>query len=115
MFLASAIRFTGGPRDQNRRYQDAMAIVRRLGKPSLFITMTCNPQWPEIVRNLPPGHKAENRPDLVARVFKLKLDRLLHELLNPFQSLPGASAWCQMTIFERPPHALRARIYDKTD
>ena len=74
--------FTGGPRDQNRRYQDAMAIVRRLGKPSLFITMTCNPQWPEIVRNLPPGHKAENRPDLVARVFKLKLDRLLHELLK---------------------------------
>lgn len=27
--------------------QDAMAIVRAKGKPSLFITMTCNENWPE--------------------------------------------------------------------
>lgn len=74
--------FTGGPRDQSRRFQDAMAVVRRLGKPSLFITMTCNPGWPEIVRNLPSGQKAEDRPDLIARVFKLKLSQLLDELLK---------------------------------
>ena len=74
--------FTGGPRDQSRRYQDAMAVVRRLGKPSLFITMTCNPKWPEILHNLPAGQKPEDRPDLVARVFRLKLQQLLDELLK---------------------------------
>ena len=31
------------------------AVVRKLGAPSFFITMTCNPKWPEIVEALPPG------------------------------------------------------------
>ena len=39
---------TGSPRDLQQRYQDAMAAVRVLGKPHLFLTMTCNPAWPEI-------------------------------------------------------------------
>ena len=76
--LASS--FTGGPRDQWGRYQDAMAIVRKIGKPSFFITMTCNPRWVEIQRELPPGVSAQDRPDLTARVFRLKLAQLLHEL-----------------------------------
>ena len=33
-------------------FQDAMAIVRAKGKPSFFITFTCNPAWPEITREL---------------------------------------------------------------
>lgn len=72
--------FTGGPRDQVQRYQDAMAVVRKKGKPSLFITMTCNPKWEEIIAALSPDQKAEDRPDVTARVFKLKLDQLLSEL-----------------------------------
>ena len=47
--------FTGSPRDQQQRYQDAMAIVREYGKPDLFITMTCNPNWKEIIDALLPG------------------------------------------------------------
>ena len=46
--------FTGGPRYMHARFQDAMAIVRNLGKPDFFITITCNPQWPEIA-DLPAG------------------------------------------------------------
>jgi len=61
-------------------YQDAMAIVRYCGKPDLFITMTCNPLWPEIIDELLSGQTAQDHPDLVARVFKLKLDVLLHDL-----------------------------------
>ena len=38
---------TGSPRWYVERYQDAMAIVRNAGKPDLFITMTCNTNWPE--------------------------------------------------------------------
>ena len=57
-----------------------MAIVRALGKPSLFITMTCNPAWEEVTRALLPGQRPEDRPDVVARVFNLKLQRLLDDI-----------------------------------
>ncbi len=58
----------------HERYIDAMAMVLRIGKPDLFITFTCNPQWPEIQNNLYPGQRAVDRPDLVSRVFKLYLN-----------------------------------------
>ena len=61
-------------------YQDAMAIVRYCGKPDLFITMTCNPLWPDITIELLPGQTAQDRPELVSRVFKLKLNELLTDL-----------------------------------
>ena len=57
-----------------------MAIVRSLGKPSLFITVTCNPAWEEVTRALLPGQRPEDRPDILARVFKLKLQSLLDNL-----------------------------------
>jgi hypothetical protein len=60
-------------------YQDAMAIVRQYGKPDYFITFTANPSWPEIKDNLWPADHAVNKPDLVARVFQLKLKALLSE------------------------------------
>jgi hypothetical protein len=40
--------FFGGPHDLRRRYVDAMALVRRFGKPDIFLTMTCNPKWNEV-------------------------------------------------------------------
>ncbi|OWY93284.1 Helitron helicase [Phytophthora megakarya] len=61
--------FTGGPRYMYQRFMDAMAIVRELGAPNLFITYTCNPKWVEIKENLRPGQTAADRPDIVARVF----------------------------------------------
>eukprot|EP00966_Prymnesium_polylepis_P255294 5898069-Prymnesium_polylepis.1 len=76
--LASS--FVGGPRDMNKRYQDAMAVVRDRGKPSFFITFTCNPNWSGIKDSLPPGLNATDRPDIVARVFNQKLKELLKEL-----------------------------------
>ncbi|XP_043242049.1 uncharacterized protein LOC122391808 [Amphibalanus amphitrite] len=72
--------FAGGPRYYQRRYQDAMAIVRVHGRPTFFITFTCNPGWPEIQQALIGGQDAQSRPDLVARVFQLKLKSLLQEL-----------------------------------
>jgi len=35
-----------------RWYMDAMALVRRFGKPDIFLTMTCNPNWDKIKREL---------------------------------------------------------------
>jgi hypothetical protein len=74
--------FTGGHRHMAQLYQDSMAIVRQYGKPDLFITMTCNPKWEEIVSALKPGEIANDRPDLVTRVFVGKLQHLLDELLK---------------------------------
>ncbi|OAD68801.1 hypothetical protein PHYBLDRAFT_150391 [Phycomyces blakesleeanus NRRL 1555(-)] len=48
-------------------YQDSMSIVRRFGKPDLFITFTCNSKWPEITNSLLAGQKANDRPDLCSR------------------------------------------------
>lgn len=59
-----------------------MAIVRKHGKPDLFITMTCNPNWPEIQNNLLPGQSAADRPDLCARVFHQKQMELMDDLIK---------------------------------
>uniref|UniRef100_A0A8C5PGY6 ATP-dependent DNA helicase n=1 Tax=Leptobrachium leishanense TaxID=445787 RepID=A0A8C5PGY6_9ANUR len=74
--------FQGSPRNMLQNYQDAMAIVRKYGKPDFFITMTCNPKWPEIIENITEGQAVEYRPDLVAKVFNLKLKELLHDITD---------------------------------
>jgi hypothetical protein len=74
--------FTGGPRYMQKLYHDAMAIVCSHTKPDLFIMMTCNPRWSDITENLTPGQTAQDRPDLVARVFHLKHSALLDDLLT---------------------------------
>ena len=62
-----------------QNYQDAMTICRHYRNPDLFITFTCNPKWPEITRALTmiPGQKLEDRPYIISRVFKIKLDNIL--------------------------------------
>ena len=64
--------FVGGARYMAQCYQDSMALVRKFGKPTLFITMTCNPNWVEITREL-AGQAPNDRPDVIARVFRMKL------------------------------------------
>ncbi|KAL4580135.1 hypothetical protein LXL04_016316 [Taraxacum kok-saghyz] len=73
--------FIGGPRDMRRRFLDAMTLVQDDGKPDIFLTITCNPSWPEITDYLEPGQDAQDRPDLVSRVFRAKLEDLKDQLL----------------------------------
>ena len=73
---------TGSPRWYVERYQDAMCIVRSEGKPDIFVTMTCNTQWPEIQGSLYPGETAFDRPDICARVFKIKSDMMLNDIVK---------------------------------
>ncbi|KAG2212942.1 hypothetical protein INT45_002312, partial [Circinella minor] len=72
--------FIGSPRHIQQLYQDAMSIVRRFGKPDLFVTFTCNLNWPEIQISLLLGQRAPDRPDLTTRVFRLKLKQLMNDL-----------------------------------
>ena len=39
--------------------------------------MTANPKWPEVTNALLPGQTAQDRPDLVSRMFHLKKKHLL--------------------------------------
>lgn len=65
-----------------RRYLDAISLVQKFGKPDLFITMTCNPDWKEIKDYLKDGQVAQDRPDLTARVFRAKLKDLKYQLFK---------------------------------
>nr|KAJ0203608.1 hypothetical protein LSAT_V11C500262970 [Lactuca sativa] len=42
--------FTDGSRYMQPEYLDAMTLVKRFGYPNLFLTLTCNPKWPEVIR-----------------------------------------------------------------
>ena len=72
--------FVGSPRWYNSQFQDGMAICREYHKPDFFITMTCNRHWPEITRELRNMETAQDRPDIVARVFKQKKDQLIKDI-----------------------------------
>ncbi|RZB57663.1 ATP-dependent DNA helicase PIF1 [Glycine soja] len=73
--------FVGSPRYMDQLYFDGMAICSHVGFPNLFITLTCNPNWPEIRRVLAPLNlKATDRPDLISRVFRLKYEHMLFDL-----------------------------------
>ncbi|KAH0633111.1 hypothetical protein KY284_035897 [Solanum tuberosum] len=63
-----------------RRYMDAMALVQEYGRPDLFITMTCNPEWTEIQEQLCAGQVAQDHPYLVTRVFRAKLQDLKDQI-----------------------------------
>ena len=69
---------TGSPRHMHEYTQDAMTYVRKHGRPDLFITFTCNPVWPEIQENLFQGQSSSDRHDLIARVFKQKLTKMVN-------------------------------------
>lgn len=72
--------YTGGDRYMMQLYQDSMALVRHFGRPTLCITFTANPQWPEIQNSLLYDQTAWDHPDLVFRVFRLKLLMFLREI-----------------------------------
>ncbi|XP_056691699.1 uncharacterized protein [Spinacia oleracea] len=59
-----------------------MALVQRYGKPDLFVTMTCNPNWPEIKQELAIGEEGKNRLDLVSRIFRAKLLALKKQIME---------------------------------
>ncbi|CAN1164819.1 hypothetical protein LINPERHAP2_LOCUS25791 [Linum perenne] len=74
--------FTGGMRYMKQLFLDAMAICHCFGNPDLFITFTSNAQWPEITnafKNIVGSH-GEDKPTIVARVFRMKLQHLKDDI-----------------------------------
>ncbi|KAK1381124.1 hypothetical protein POM88_027868 [Heracleum sosnowskyi] len=42
--------FVGSARYMQQNFQDSLAVCRKIGYPDLFLTMTCNPYWDEILQ-----------------------------------------------------------------
>jgi hypothetical protein len=70
----------GSPRHRRTLAANALALLAKMGKPTFFITATCNPAWPEIQRELVGTQTAYDRPDITARVFRSKLRVLLKHI-----------------------------------
>ncbi|XP_035835819.1 uncharacterized protein LOC110888316 [Helianthus annuus] len=105
IFLPSS--FTGGSRYMMQNYLDAMAICKWYGYPDFFITITCNPKWPEVQRFLKDTNlNPEDRPDILSRIFKIKLDSICKDLKD--RDLFGKASTVVYTIeFQKRglPHA----------
>ena len=80
-----------------------MVICRWPGYLDLFITFACNAKWPEIELFLSRklGQKIEDWPDVVARVFKIKLDQLLNNLKHGqhFGRVTASTLWKSDFLF----------------
>ncbi|XP_077222666.1 uncharacterized protein LOC143856351 [Tasmannia lanceolata] len=106
--------FIGGPLDMCRRYLDSLALVQHYGKPDLFLTITCNPEWEEIMLQLKPEEKAYNRPDLTTRVFKGKFEDLKKQLFEK-HALGCVVAHADVIEFQKRglPHAHLLLVLEK--
>jgi len=71
---------TGSDRWYVKQYRNAMALVRVLGKPTLFLTCTLDTGCTEVKSYLQPGQVCYDRPDLLNRVFHAKYTDIVHEV-----------------------------------
>ena len=71
----------GSPRWYAQAYQDSIATVRKYGKPTIFITYSCNPKCEEIKKSLLPGQTSQDRPDIVCRVYKMQVGEMMKDIV----------------------------------
>ena len=76
--------FLGSNRWASEQIADSLAIAASCGNPTFFVTITCNPDWPEITSQLRPGQSFADIPVTVVRVFKRKLTLLQHAIRTMF-------------------------------
>ncbi len=48
----------------------------------MFLTVTCNPKWPEITSRLLEDQSAFDRPDITVQLFHAKVKALMHNLCH---------------------------------
>ena len=79
-FLSS--NFHGSRRHLRKLSTNGLIVVSEKGNPHLFITLTCNAEWPEIKDRLFYGQSAYDRPDVTTQVFKARLTAFKQNLRN---------------------------------
>jgi hypothetical protein len=92
--------FNGGNCDVQAWFLDAMTLVQRFGKPDYFVTMMCNPYWEEVSREIFLGQTSQDRPELVARVYRSKL-RNLHDCSIKKKHFGQVLAYAHVTEFQK--------------
>jgi hypothetical protein len=70
-----------------------MAGVCKFGKLDLFVTFTCNLKWKEITNVLLPRQTTKDHPELITRVFNLKLDALSKDIKDGVLGNVIAKIW----------------------
>ena len=68
----------GSAAHSSDQVEKSMCVVARCGMPTYFITMTMNPNWPELIHLSEPG--CPPPPTAICRVFKQKLKELFRRL-----------------------------------
>ncbi|GJR68314.1 DNA helicase [Tanacetum coccineum] len=70
--------FTGGPQYMYAHFR-CSCYLSKVRKSTVFITFTCNVNWPEIKRSMSeyPHLTASDRADVVCRVFEQKIQALI--------------------------------------
>ncbi|RXW13239.1 hypothetical protein EST38_g12616 [Candolleomyces aberdarensis] len=99
--------FLGSRRWASEQVSDSLAIAAACGEPNFFVTMTCNPDWPEIKSQLRPGQDYSDIPIVVVRVFKQKLRVLMNALKTMFPHVGKPVYTIQCVEFQKRglPHA----------
>jgi hypothetical protein len=72
----------GSQRHLSALAKNALVIVSEYGCLHVFLTLTCNPEWPEIQSQLINGQTAFDRPDMTVPVFKSRLDKFKTNIRN---------------------------------
>ncbi len=72
----------GSQRHLSALAKNALVFVSKYGCPHVFLTLTCNPEWPEIQSQLINGQVAYDRPDVTVPVFKSRLDKFKTNIRN---------------------------------
>lgn len=107
--------YTGSPRNMHEYAQDGLTYVKKFGRPDLFITFTCNPNWEEISELLTSNQTNMDRHDVIARVFKQKLRRLI-DLIVKYKLFGNIRCWMYSIEWQKRglPHAhILLWLYDK--
>jgi hypothetical protein len=74
--------FSGSSCNMIQHCQDALAINHHFKGANLCMTVTADPNWPEIQAELLPGQTAADRPDLVSHVFRAKVAAIIDDIKN---------------------------------
>ena len=72
--------FSGSTRNMIQYCQDALAINRHFHGADLFVTITVDPNCPEVLGALLPGQTPADRFDLVSRVFHAKVQEFIQDI-----------------------------------
>ncbi|KAL5162368.1 ATP-dependent DNA helicase pif1 [Glycine soja] len=115
--------FVGSQRYMEQLYFDGMEICGHLGFPDLFLTMTCNPTWPEIQRKVTQSNLTPNNcPDIITRfitdIYTIEWQKrgLPHAyiliFLHPSNKLPNPLDIDQMISAEIPDKQTQAQLFE---